>query len=52
MLSLQDKPEYVNKRIKKLLDEGIVTALVALSKTDSEQSRELLARYEYYSAVF
>ena len=41
----QDAAEFVDKRVKKLLKEGIVTALVALTKTDSHNSRELLARY-------
>ncbi|XP_072022397.1 LOW QUALITY PROTEIN: protein unc-45 homolog B-like [Amphiura filiformis] len=40
----KDDKEYVTKRVKKLLKEGIVTALVALSRTDSHSSRELLSR--------
>lgn len=40
----KDSKEYVMKRVKKLVEADIITALVALSKTESENSRELLAR--------
>lgn len=40
----KDKEPYVSNRVKRLIKLGIVNALVALSKTESENSRELLAR--------
>lgn len=39
-----DDPDFVHKRMKVLTDAGITTALVALSKTESHNSRELIAR--------
>ena len=39
-----DAEEYVDKRIDRLMEEGIVTAVVALAKTDSASSREQLSR--------
>lgn len=39
-----DDPDFVNKRIEVLGNEGITSALVALSKTESHNSRELIAR--------
>ena len=43
-LSEKDDPEYVKERINKLVKNGVVTALVSLAKTDSENSREMIAR--------
>ncbi|CAG5124054.1 unnamed protein product, partial [Candidula unifasciata] len=40
----KDKAEFVSQRIHKLADAGMVNALVALSDTDSKNSRELLSR--------
>ncbi|XP_797752.4 protein unc-45 homolog B [Strongylocentrotus purpuratus] len=40
----KDATNFIDQRIKKLLKAGIVPALVALSKTESENSRELLSR--------
>uniref|UniRef100_A0A0B7B3H2 Protein unc-45 homolog B n=2 Tax=Arion vulgaris TaxID=1028688 RepID=A0A0B7B3H2_9EUPU len=40
----KDKPEFVSQRIHKLAKAGVVNALVALSDTDSKNSRELLSR--------
>ncbi|KAL5014688.1 hypothetical protein ScPMuIL_008958 [Solemya velum] len=40
----KDSPEFLRKRIKALAEANIVTALVALSSTDSLGSRDLLAR--------
>ncbi|CAH1772776.1 unnamed protein product [Owenia fusiformis] len=40
----KDKSEYVDKRVAKLVKAGIGNALVALSKTDSASSKELLSR--------
>nr|XP_054754346.1 protein unc-45 homolog B-like [Lytechinus pictus] len=40
----KDATDYIVQRVKKLLKAGIVPALVALSKTESENSRELLSR--------
>lgn len=39
-----DDIDFVNKRISELTDAGIVSALVALSKTESNNSKELIAR--------
>ncbi|XP_075145406.1 unc-45 myosin chaperone [Haematobia irritans] len=39
-----DDQDFVQKRIVVLANEGITTALVALSKTESHNSRELIAR--------
>ncbi|XP_038051819.1 protein unc-45 homolog B-like isoform X2 [Patiria miniata] len=40
----KDSKEYLQERIKKLLKEGVVTALVFLAKADSENCREQVAR--------
>lgn len=39
-----DDEDFVNKRISMLTDAGITSALVALSKTESTNSKELIAR--------
>lgn len=39
-----DDPDFVNKRLTILAEEGITTALVALSKTESPNSKELISR--------
>lgn len=39
-----DDIDFVHKRMSMLCDEGITSALVALSKTNSNNSRELIAR--------
>ncbi|TDG45878.1 hypothetical protein AWZ03_007733 [Drosophila navojoa] len=39
-----DDVDFVNKRITVLCNEGITTALCALSKTESHNSQELIAR--------
>lgn len=39
-----DDIDFVNKRLTILTQEGITTALVALSKTESHNSKELIAR--------
>ncbi|OQR67252.1 protein unc-45B-like [Tropilaelaps mercedesae] len=39
-----DAKEYVDKRVRILAETGVTTALVALSKTDSKNSREIIAR--------
>ncbi|XP_033096200.1 protein unc-45 homolog B-like isoform X2 [Anneissia japonica] len=39
-----DSDDYVKGRVDLLLEEGIVTGLVSLSKTESESSRELICR--------
>ncbi|GFR82849.1 Unc-45-like protein A [Elysia marginata] len=41
---VKDKPEFVTSRVKKLAAAGVINALVALSNTDSKNSRELLSR--------
>ena len=41
---LQDKEPCVSQRVQKLVKAGVVNALVALSKTDSYNTREMLAR--------
>lgn len=42
--SEKDGEEYVKKRIKKLVEEGILSALVNLSDTESNTSREMISR--------
>lgn len=39
-----DDADFINKRISMLTDMGITSALVALSKTESNNSKELIAR--------
>lgn len=39
-----DDPDFVARRITLLAEAGVTTALVALSKTESDNSRELIAR--------
>lgn len=39
-----DDPDFVHKRTKLLVEMGVTSALVALSKTESHNSRELIAR--------
>lgn len=39
-----DDPDFVDKRISILGKEGVTSALVALSKTESDNSKELIAR--------
>ena len=39
-----DDVDFVNKRLIILVEEGITSALVALSKTESNNSKELIAR--------
>lgn len=39
-----DDADFVSKRISVLANEGITTALVALAKTESDNSKELIAR--------
>lgn len=39
-----DDPDFVAKRIEFLGKEGVTTGLVALSKTESHNSKELICR--------
>ena len=39
-----DHPDFVSKRLCALANAGVTTALVSLSKTDSDNSKELIAR--------
>ncbi|XP_068086823.1 protein unc-45 homolog B [Anabrus simplex] len=39
-----DDPDFVAKRLEVLANEGVTSALVALSKTDSQNSKELISR--------
>lgn len=39
-----DDQDFIDKRVRILVEEGAASALVALSKTDSENSRELISR--------
>lgn len=39
-----DDPDFTNKRLTILIEEGLTSALVALSKTESHNSKELIAR--------
>ncbi|XP_017875357.1 protein unc-45 homolog B [Ceratina calcarata] len=39
-----DDPDFVNKRVIALAKAGVTSALVALSKTESQNSKELIAR--------
>ena len=41
----QDKEPYISQRVEKLVKVGVVNALVAFGKSDSENSNELLSRY-------
>lgn len=40
-----DDQDFVDKRIRVLAEEGAASALVALSKTESNNSKELISRY-------
>ncbi|XP_015766068.1 PREDICTED: protein unc-45 homolog B-like [Acropora digitifera] len=40
----KDGEEYVRKRIRKLVEEGVISALVNLANTESGNSREMIAR--------
>lgn len=40
----KDKEEFVKRRIDMLVKEGAVSACMAISNTESEQCKELLAR--------
>lgn len=42
--SEKDGDEYVKKRIRKLVEEGVISALVNLSNTESDNSREMISR--------
>lgn len=42
-----DDEDFIDKRVRILVEEGAASALVALSKTDSENSRELISRYSF-----
>jgi hypothetical protein len=44
-ICFQDKEPYISKRTSALVKGGIVNALVAFGKSDSENSNELLSRY-------
>lgn len=39
-----DDPDFITKRAVTLAEEGVTTALVALCKTESDNSREMIAR--------
>ncbi|XP_011494879.1 PREDICTED: protein unc-45 homolog B [Ceratosolen solmsi marchali] len=39
-----DDPDFVNDRLVSLTKDGVITALVVLSKTDSQNSKELISR--------
>lgn len=39
-----DDADFIAKRVVALAEEGVTTALVALSKTESDSSREMIAR--------
>ncbi|XP_022901032.2 protein unc-45 homolog B [Onthophagus taurus] len=39
-----DDPDFISKRIQTLGEIGVTTALVALSKTESDNSKELISR--------
>lgn len=39
-----DDPDFISKRVIALAEEGVTTALVALSKTESDNSKEMIAR--------
>jgi tetratricopeptide (TPR) repeat protein len=39
-----DDPDFVAKRVCALAEEGVTSALVALSKTESDNSKEMIAR--------
>lgn len=39
-----DDPDFIAKRVVALAEEGVTTALVALTKTESDNSKEMIAR--------
>jgi len=41
---LKDTDDYVDRRVRKLVKDGAITACVAVSKTESKSALELLAR--------
>lgn len=45
----QDKKDFIEKRVKRLLKAGVTSALAVMVKADSsiltDQTKELLARY-------
>ncbi|KAF8781399.1 Protein unc-45 like protein [Argiope bruennichi] len=41
---VKDAKEFVDKRVKALADAGVTIALVALAKTESKNSKELISR--------
>lgn len=41
---VKDKPEYVEKRVVKLANMNVASALIGLSKTHSQSARELISR--------
>lgn len=43
-----DDPDFINKRISILVEEGVTTALVSLSKTESDNSKELIGKIVLY----
>lgn len=46
----QDKKDFIEKRVKRLLKAGVTSALAVMVKADNsiltEQSKEMLARYK------
>jgi len=40
----QDKPEYVTERISRLMEAGMLRCLAALSKCESQNTREQVSR--------
>ena len=44
-LFVQDKEPYISQRVEKLVKTGVINALVAFGKSESENSNELLSRY-------
>jgi len=44
LIFFQDKEPYISQRVEKLVKTGVINALVAFGKSDSENSNELLSR--------
>ncbi len=41
---MQDDESFVSERIEKLVKSGVVPALVTMTKTESDNTKELLSR--------
>ena len=44
-----DDQDFIDKRVNILADEGAPSALVELAKTESDNSKELISRYDTFT---